>query len=335
MIKKNWKDIVQIHIWTKYNSSAKLKRNNKQSYKNYLLFMILSVLDKAAGFFSVFFFTLNHYLNSIRTSQSFKIESSKWLYKYEKGWEDYFLNVDIINPEDTEPITVMTHNKINNNYFWGEYRHVIQDVYKYNRETQLQINLAYSILKLEKDNYGAIYIRRGDKLCSESNLFETEKYVQVLLNKYPDCNAIFVQSDDYNVVLEVKKYIQDNNLNIRVLDIMNPSMLGAITHNYYYKQIEEASKNNSNNKDYLSQIKSTLMTSKTVEEMTPTEIYDHTMNMIIGIDICSNSKFCVLDYQSNVSRFICLNHKDYTKVCDFRYPYEHVGMEWNICPAYW
>lgn len=298
--------------------------------------MILSVLDKAAGFFSVFFFTINHYLYSKRLKQSFKMDTSNWLYKSEKGWEDYFLNADRKEDSDDESqVTELKHNKINDNFYMSEYRQAIREIYRYNRETQLQVDLAYSILKLEKGKYGAIYIRHGDKLCSESKLFETERYVKLLLEKDPECKTIFVQSDDYNVVLDVQNYIRKNNLDIRIVDIIDMSMIGVITHDRYYEQIETAAKNNANNKNYLSQIKDNLVKSKTIESMSPTEVYNHTMNMIIGIDICCHSKFCILDNQSNVSRFICINHDDHKKAFDIRYPVENVEMHWSMCPAYW
>jgi hypothetical protein len=63
------------------------------------------------------------------------------------------------------------------------------------------------------------------------------------------------------------------------------------------------------NKDYLSTVIDKLNASKSVEEMNSEEIYKHSMDMIIGIDILINSNVCITDYQSNVSRFIKLSHK--------------------------
>jgi len=48
--------------------------------------------------------------------------------------------------------------------------------------------------------------------------------------------------------------------------------------------------------------------------MNKDEILEHTLNMIIGIDIVLKSKYCVTDYQSNVSRFIKIAHNNFNNV---------------------
>ena len=57
--------------------------------------MIISILDKTSGFFSMFFFTINHYIYCIKNNINFKLDTSNWLFKFEKGWEDYFESIDI------------------------------------------------------------------------------------------------------------------------------------------------------------------------------------------------------------------------------------------------
>jgi len=68
------------------------------------------------------------------------------------------------------------------------------------------------------------------------------------------------------------------------------------------------------NKEYLDKIKYNL--SKPISEMTPEEKYNHTIELITSVDICINSKYCVCDYKSTVSKFIKLSHKNIMHVFD-------------------
>ena len=72
--------------------------------------------------------------------------------------------------------------------------------------------------------------------------------------------------------------------------------------------------NTHSNKDYLEKIKNNL--SKPISDMTPEEKYNHTIELITSVDICINSKNCVCDYDSNVSRFIKLAHNNVMNVFD-------------------
>ena len=79
---------------------------------------------------------------------------------------------------------------------------------------------------------------------------------------------------------------------------------------------EEIDKNIDNlvYKDYLAREK--LRNFKPVEKYDENEILAHTLELLTGIDILCSSKICVLDYQSNVSRFIKLAHNDFDNVID-------------------
>jgi hypothetical protein len=66
--------------------------------------------------------------------------------------------------------------------------------------------------------------------------------------------------------------------------------------------------------------------------MNTDEIYKHTLDMVIGIDILIYSKYCVLDYQSNVSRFIKLTHYHPENVIDVEG--FDLDLEKEICPAF-
>ncbi len=71
---------------------------------------------------------------------------------------------------------------------------------------------------------------------------------------------------------------------------------------------------------------------KTVNDMNSEEKYEHVENMIIGIELVSNSNICVTDYQSNVSRFIKLRHHNFENVYDVEN--KKIDLENKCCPAY-
>jgi len=160
-------------------------------------------------------------------------------------------------------------------------------------------------------DYGCIYIRRGDKLIDEINFIHTDKFIEKLLLNYTECKTIFLQTDDYNCFIDLQKYIKDNNLDIKPITLCPENMFGTIAHNGWLDKMKD---NTYANKEYLEKIKNNL--SKPISEMTSNEKYAHTIELITSVDICINSKYCVCDYKSNVSRFIKVAHKNVMNVFD-------------------
>ena len=73
---------------------------------------------------------------------------------------------------------------------------------------------------------------------------------------------------------------------------------------------------------------------KSVNRMTPYEKYEHTITMIIGVDIAIHSNICVCDYSSNVARFIKLAHDNNKNVFNVLNPDLDIDMNSTECPAY-
>jgi len=104
-------------------------------------------------------------------------------------------------------------------------------------------------------------------------------------------------------------------------------------HNKQKNILNESAKNNKSNKDYLSKNIDKLNQTKAVEDMNNEEIYKHTLDMIVGVDIVANSNICITDYQSNVSRFIKLFHKIPNNVYDVNSTND-IDYEKKICPSF-
>ena len=68
--------------------------------------------------------------------------------------------------------------------------------------------------------------------------------------------------------------------------------------------------------------------------MNKKEIYNHTINLIVGIDIVLKSKFCVTDYQSNVGRFIKLAYNNSDNVFNVLDENNDIDYTTKICPAF-
>jgi hypothetical protein len=272
------------------------------------------------------FKVLNHYLYCKKHKKNFKINSSGWIFNIDKGWEDYFENTELIyNKTDIDDIKYTTHPYLN--YFTiNEYKNAIPEIYRYNKKTIEEINKRKSIFDIQDGDYDSIFIRRGDKLANESKLIFTNDYIELLLKINPYCKKIFLQTDDYNCYLDLKKYIYENNLNIKVYTLCKENDFGVIMHSYRKDELNTALKDNINkeNKEYLSTIIDKLKDTKPVEYMSKEEKYDHVLTMMTGIDILINSNICITDYQSNVSRFIKLKHKNPKNVYDVINPYNDI-----------
>jgi hypothetical protein len=293
--------------------------------------MIVSILDKSAGFFSMFFFTVNHYLLAKKHNVKFVLHSDHWLFKSQKGWEDYFLNIDTNAPINHPNVAYLKHYQPVDKFTIHEYKKILPEMYKYNKLTKTKIDEMKMKLNL-RENYDSIFIRRGDKLAWESMYIETKNFIEILLARNPNCHTIFLQTDDYNCYIDLQNYISENNLNIRAVTLCDESIRGGMI--IFKANVDNCLKKAEINQDYISENMVNYQNCKPVNCMNSEEIYKHTMDMIIGIDIVLNSNSCVCDYQSNVSRFIKLLHKNFDSVVDILNPDLEIDMNRTECPAF-
>jgi hypothetical protein len=278
---------------------------------------------------------MNHYIYCKKNNIDFKIDSNEWLFKFMNGWTDYFNDVHLFfknnNYKDDE-VKYLKHCDVIKDYNIKEYKNIISDLYLYNEKTLKKINEMKTKLNLEKNNYDSIFIRRGDKLVGESMYINAVEYLKILLKKNSNVKKIFLQTDDYNCYLELIEYIVNNNLNIQLLTLCEEHLRGGFIILTYYKNRILSNDVDIENTNYLNSYNQ--ITNKSVDMMNNVEIYEHTMNMIIGIDIVLNSNICITEYSSNVARFIKLAHNNSNNVfniCDLN---NEIDYNKCICPAY-
>lgn len=304
--------------------------------------MILSILDNIkAGFFSSLFFSMNHYIHCKKHNISFKLDSSNWLYKSKNGWTDYFANeVELKGNNEEELFFIFKHDQLLGEHTMYEYRDaLLNEVFIYNEEVKKRIKEKKEELGLiTPGTYDSIYIRRGDKLCYESKYYSTEQYIKLLLQKNPNCQSIFIQSDDYNCFLDLKKYVEENNLPIKIMTLCRPHEVGVVNYEINIEDMLDLNcdiiRGDEEHKKYFDKIKDKLQKTKPINKMNSEEIYEHTVNMIIGLDIVRHSCYCILDNQSNVSRFINITHDNLQNVFDIRFPNENFNMNRTKVPAW-
>ena len=297
--------------------------------------MITTILGKSAGFYSQLFFFINHYLYAKKYNLSFKVKSNEWLFKFKNGWEDYFKNIDsnMNNINDLNNLCFSHHQEIFE-FTITEYKNAIKEIYVYNDVVYEEIQKTKKQLSL-KENYDAIFIRRGDKLSGESNFINTEKYIDILLVKKPNCHTIFVQTDDYNCYLDVKKYVKSKQLNINVITLCKEKFKGGmIIFNCNKSGIELAVEEHNINKEYISIVLENLRTTTPIDKLNNEEIYNHVLDMLIGIDIVLESDIVICEYSSNVSRFIKLANKNSKNVFDVNNPENDINWNYKKCPAF-
>lgn len=280
---------------------------------------------------------MNHYLYCKKHKINFDIVSDHWLFKSNEGWRDYFEPISLNYYKECTNKNVYSHSKVLEEFPIIDYKTAIQDMYVYNQRTKLKINETIHHIGLPPHGqYDSIFIRRGDKLGQESKLLGEVDYLNLLLSKNPKCKTIFLQTDDYNCFKELQKHIDTNKLNIQLITLCDENSVGVIVHNHQKTVLNEAVKTNENeeNKQYLSQNIDKMNKTKTVEDMTPAEKYKHTIDMIVGIDLCLHSNICITDYQSNVARFIKLAHENPDNVYNILSPDKDIDYNHVVCPAY-
>ena len=298
-------------------------------------YCIISVLNKYTGFFSMFFFFVNHYIHAKKNNCAFQVYSDKWLFKAFKGWEDYFENIDIVKNVEIKTKKVLSPlNKTFIEYSIKEYKNVLPEIYKYNDRIKSLIEARKKNLKLKKYDYSSIFIRRGDKLLTEANYIHGEVYLKKLLELNPSCKKIYLQTDDYTCFNEINDYIKKEKLNIKLLTMCEENCKGIIAFSHHKNYLVNGNYGIDKNVEYLKNNKKSFIDSKPVDQMNSEEIYVHTMKMIIGIELVLQSNLVVTDYSSNVARFIKLMHVDSDCVYDVVTDTNELDYDKVICPSW-
>jgi hypothetical protein len=281
-----------------------------------------------AGFFCQLWKLTSNYLYAKKHQLDFYVDDANWLFRHTQGWRDYFSSLKVLSehPNVKEPIMEAIHdnNTLMHQFTLQDYMNACTEIYTFTDELNDIYRMHLSALP---EVYHSIMIRRGDKMCSESQYMETYQYVDTLLER--GHHDIFVQTDDYTAYEEVLQYITDKNINIHVITTCPPHKRGAFVSEY--PQGTPCSEHELN-KSYLSTISNTPQ--KTVRSYSPIEMKEHVEEMIVGLKICMNSEYLATDFQSNVTRYLLCGHKQPNHVISI---YSSLLPEYTIpikCPVH-
>lgn len=246
-------------------------------------------------------FLIQTYIYAKKNNWDFYISSKKWSYKYDKGWLDYFKSK--YEYKHHKNIEFFSHRKVDNipNYTLKDYTNGIKDIFQLNN---VLLNDATNMIKKLGD-YKAVYIRRGDKLISEAKYISVNDILDIINIKSGE--KLFVQTDDFNVIKEIKNVLPD----IKIYSTVPQDKYGSY-HSDYWKERDT-------NKS-----KTELDTIVPIIKKLPKEIKKDTDELLIGVYICANAKECWVDRTSNISRFIKLysNNKVYTYPNDIKLEFD-------------
>ncbi len=232
--------------------------------------VVVYKLHKSVGFFSDLGFLAESYIRAKRVGCTFYVDSVDWSYTSKLGWHDYFSSLQE-KPASLNNSNIIYCSHMNvasdidgsGKMYLRDYESALKELFIINSDIQSSINNK----KREFGNYEGLYIRRGDKIISgESGFQSTENIISQL--QLSSELPIFVQTDDYTEVKNIKSLIKNKTI---------------------YSIVPET-RHGANEKDR--------------QTMTPEIKYDTMTEFLTGVSLCIAANRCYVDMMSNVSRFI-------------------------------
>jgi len=165
-----------------------------------------------AGFGSVLGFMLQAYVYAKKNSYPFIIKEKNWNYTYEKGWHDYFESLQAYNPRLVYPNQQnFQHDQTNQlpNYTYKDYTDAMKEVYRPNEDI---CNAANEFIEKIGGPYYSIYVRRGDKTSGKLKEMDAINLESLIKKTGIKDGNVFVMSDDYSVVDEIKELLPNCNI---------------------------------------------------------------------------------------------------------------------------
>lgn len=269
--------------------------------------LVFKLQKNSGGFYCQIWKLMSNYLYAKKNNIQFYIDDSEWMFKHNLGWRDYFSSLTLITEHNVQhPIysEIDIEDSRLHQFTLNEYIAALNEVYILNDYMNEKYDKHKKILP---EKYNSIMIRRGDKMYGEAKYIETKKYIEKLLEK--NNLDIFVQTDDYSAYEEVREYIKLHNENITVLTLCSPEKRGAFVFNY---QPTVGSLVSVLNNNYLLGLSS--KNQKSVNSYSPSEMKEHVEEMIIGLQLCTDSEYLATDFQSNVTRFLLCTHSNPSNV---------------------
>ena len=201
-----------------HRKKRKNRRYSKRVQRGGSKTIVIFTLTKGGGFYSIFWFLSTAYIYAKKNNFPFYIEHDNWHYTFKDGWHDYFSTLKVYNNEypDYKIERYRNHEGGGFNalpiYEIAEFMNVIKEIYVLQPRLQEKID---SKIK-EYGTYTSLYIRRGDK-HSEGKMMSTAEVIEDTGLKNIE-QKIFIQTDDYTAVEEVRSILTNSTILTETLE---------------------------------------------------------------------------------------------------------------------
>jgi hypothetical protein len=187
---------------------------------------VVAVLNTKAGFFAEYFTLVRAFLYAKKQNIPFFIDHDNWHYTFKEGWHDYFEGLNILDKNEKfdtiERFENGATNSIMDELTVGEIIEGITETFILKGDIQTSIDTYFKEIG---GDYTSLYVRRGDKV-SEMELIPLDDILAQTTIK-DDGRTIFVQSDDYNVVKDMRGKFPSCN----ILTLTKETDLGSLNGN--------------------------------------------------------------------------------------------------------
>ena len=257
-------------------------------------------LNKEGGFYSVFFFLCQAYMYAKATNQDFYVMSTNWYYTHTKGWHDYLTTLIQWEPEFASKynqVHFTSHMHIPNvDFKLNDYIQAIKEIYQLKPELEERANEILS----KNPELISIFVRRGDKITyGEAPFIDISSLLKLINIPKNTKDTIFVQTDDYRVVIELQQ------------ELPNAKLISTVAETKFGSHARIWNKLSSDER----------------------KIY--TEEMLVGLQVCIKSRLLWTDFTSNVGRFLKLSNFDNTRIYASDRPIPKLILDKNCQnPAY-
>jgi hypothetical protein len=168
---------------------------------------IIFNLTNTAGFGSVLGFLLQCYIYAKENGYKFVVKEDGWTYTHSKGWHDYFKTLEEYDSSakygEQESYK---HGSVEGvpKYSLRKFNEAIKEIFILNDDLMGRVQ---SFIDEIGGPYVSIYVRRGDKVggnCKEMDAIDLDSLIK---DTGIEQGNVFVMTDDYSVVEEVKKLL--------------------------------------------------------------------------------------------------------------------------------
>lgn len=255
---------------------------------------VVCVLKAGGGFFSLYLTLLRACLYAKKQKLPFFIDDIDWQYKYKDGWHDYFKGLNVLNREEQFSSIERFENGASNDIMDAltveELIQTIQETFVLNDTLQASVD---SYIKGIGGDYTSLYVRRGDKIKEMELISLDDILAQTTIQD--DGRTIFVQTDDYSVVKDMKSKFPSCN----IMTLTKENASGA------------------NNRELV--------------KFTPEQRKEHTEELLISTVVSARANAGWSYHMSNVGMFIKLmGHNNIHLYTDKRYNKEEVDKAYAL-----